>query len=56
MPYRNAFNTKASQDGNPVCENLPIDKTTFKIFPKGTNKKLRSGGNFFSCYINKGVQ
>lgn len=58
MPYRNGLNTVASLDVNPVYENFPIDKATFKSIFESTNMKIEilRQLNFFSFNANKVVQ
>lgn len=58
MPYRNGLNTVASLDVNPVYENFPIDKATFKSILESTNMKIEilRQLNFFSFNANKVVQ
>lgn len=58
MPYRNGLNTVASLDVNPVYENFPIDKATFKSILESTNMKIEilRQLNFLSFNANKVVQ
>ena len=54
MPYRNRLNTLASRDVNPVYENFPIDKATFKNVFESTNMKieiLRQLNFFMKSYL-----
>lgn len=58
MPYRNGLNKVASLDVNPVYENFPIDKATFKSILESTNMKIEilRQLNFLSFNANKVVQ
>ena len=58
IPYRNGFNTVASRDVNPVYENFPIDKATFKNVFESPNTKIEilRQLNLFSFNANKVVQ